>query len=190
MRPAPGEVLHFSEDPTIERFAPHVAPTSAETTPYVWAVDARSAPSYWFPRQCPRAMAWVREGTTDADRDRIIGPGGGERVHAIEYTWWDAMRTTRLYAYRFAAEAFEPLASPAAEPHAMVSTEPVVPLGPPEPVGNLIDCHAAAGIQLRLLPNLWPFWDAVTAGTLGHSGIRLRNAAPRPEPDQSRYSTT
>ena len=25
MRPAPGEVLHFSEDPTIEVFRPHVA---------------------------------------------------------------------------------------------------------------------------------------------------------------------
>ena len=28
MRPAPGEVLHFSEDPTITRFAPHVAANS------------------------------------------------------------------------------------------------------------------------------------------------------------------
>jgi hypothetical protein len=27
MRPAPGEVLHFSEDPTITRFEPHVAAT-------------------------------------------------------------------------------------------------------------------------------------------------------------------
>ncbi|GIF24521.1 hypothetical protein BJ973_008000 [Actinoplanes tereljensis] len=179
MRPAPGEVLHFSEDPTIERFAPHVAPTSRETTPYVWAVDGRSAPSYWFPRQCPRAMAWVRAGTTDADRDRIIGAGCGVRVHAIEYAWWDAMRTTRLYAYRLPAAAFVEIASPGADPHAHVATEPVVPLGPPEPVGNLIDCHAAAGIQLRLLDSLWPFWHEVTTSTAGFSGIRLRNARPR-----------
>jgi hypothetical protein len=30
-RPAAGEVLHFSEDPTIELFVPHVAATSAES---------------------------------------------------------------------------------------------------------------------------------------------------------------
>jgi hypothetical protein len=31
-----------------------------------------------------------------------------------------------------------------------------------------------------VLPNLWPFWDTVITTTLGWSGIRLRNAAPRP----------
>jgi hypothetical protein len=60
----------------------------------------------------------------------------------------------------------------------MVSTEPVTPLAPPEAVGNLIDCHAAAGIQLRLLPNLWPYWREVITTTLGFSGIRLRNSQP------------
>ncbi|GGN17096.1 hypothetical protein FHR83_004975 [Actinoplanes campanulatus] len=65
-------------------------------------------------------------------------------------------------------------------PHAWVATDPVEPLGPPEPVGDLIACHAAAGIQLRILDNPWPFWDQVTAGTVGFSGIRLRNALSRP----------
>ena len=180
MRPAPGEVLHFSEDPTITRFVPHVVPGSGTTAPYVWAVDRRNAPSYWFPRQCPRAMAWVRDRTTAADRDRIIGAGCGERIHAIEYAWLPTMRTAMLYAYRFADDPFRYVSSPDAEPHALVATEPVTPLGPPEPVGNLIDCHAAAGIQLRLLDNLWSFWDQVIESTVGFSGIRLRNAQPRP----------
>jgi hypothetical protein len=175
MRPAPGEVLHFSEDPTIELFEPHVAATAAETTAYVWAVDARNAPSYWFPRQCPRAMVWARSSTTAADRDRILGPGG-PRVHAIEYGWLKTMQTTKVYAYRFAADTFVPIASPGADPHAMVSTEPVTPLAAPEPIGDLLDCHEAAGIQLRLLPSLWPFWEAVIASSVGFSGIRLRNA--------------
>jgi hypothetical protein len=43
-----------------------------------------------------------------------------------------------------------------------------------------LDCHATAGIQLRVLDNLWPFWDAVVASTVDFSGIRLRNARPRP----------
>ena len=183
MRPEPGQVLHFSEDPTLTRFAPHVAATSGTETPYVWAVDWRNAPSYWFPRQCPRAMAWAGDGTSDADRDRILGAGCGERVHAIEYAWLPAMQSTKLYAYRFADSQFHYVSSPGALPHALVATEVVTPLGPPEPVGDLLACHAEAGIQLRLLPNLWSFWDEVIESTVGYSGIRLRNARPRPSAD-------
>jgi hypothetical protein len=180
MRPEPGQVLHFSEDPTITRFVPHVAATSREVEPYVWAVDYRRAPDYWFPRQCPRAMAWVREDTTDLDRERIIGPGCGDRVHAIEYGWLAAMRATKLFAYRLPAGPFTPIGTP--EPNAHVAVVPVEPLGPPEPVGDLIDCHAAAGIQLRVLDNLWPYWDSVITSSVGFSGIRLRNAKPRVSP--------
>jgi hypothetical protein len=177
MRPEPGQVLHFSEDPTIRRFAPHVAATAHESNPYVWAVDGDRAPDYWFPRECPRAMAWVVPDTAPGDRDLIIGPGCGDRVHGVEYGWLDAMRTVRLYAYRLSADRFRPIGE--RDPHAHVATEPVVPLGPAEPVGDLLRLHEEAGIQLRVLPNLWPFWDAVTASTLGWSGIRLRNARPR-----------
>ncbi|MEU4687495.1 DUF6886 family protein [Actinoplanes sp. NPDC023714] len=177
MRPVAGEVLHFSEDPGITRFVPHVAATAQQPEAYVWAVDHEQAPSYWFPRQCPRAMAWVGGETTAADRERIVGAGCGERVHAVEFGWLAAMRTTRLYAYRLPAGPFRPFGEP--YPHAMVAVETVVPLGPPEPVGDLVDLHAAAGIQLRLLGDLWPFWDEVVASSLRFSGIRLRNARPR-----------
>lgn len=177
MRPGPGEVLHFSEDPTIARFAPHVAATAQQPEAYVWAVGADRCPDYWFPRQCPRAMAWIVPTTTDADRERIIGAGSGVRVHAIEYSWLPAIQSVRLYAYRLPAAPFRAIGSP--ESHAMVATEPVTPLGPPEPVGDLLSLHEQAGIQLRVLDNLWPFWDCVIISTLGFSGIRLRNAKPR-----------
>ena len=171
-------MLHFSEDPTITRFTPHVARTAQQPEAFVWAVDHDRAPDYWFPRDCPRAMAWVLDTTSPLDRDRIIGAGGGRRVHAMEYEWLPALQNTRLYAYRLPVENFRPFGEP--EPHAMVSMEPVAPLGPPEPVGDLLDLHARAGIQLRLLDNLWPFWDEVITCTVGFSGIRLRNAKPRP----------
>lgn len=177
MRPEAGQVLHFSEDPTIRRFVPHVAATARQAEAYVWAVDDARAPDYWFPRDCPRAMAWSTETATAADRDRILGPGGGERVHAVEYRWLEAIRTVRLFAYRLPADRFEPFGDPV--PYAMVATEPVDPLGPPEPVGNLFELHERAGIGLRVLASLWPFWDAVIVSTLGFSGIRLNNAAPR-----------
>lgn len=178
MRPQPGEVLHFSQDPTITRFVPHVAATAQQSEAYVWAVDEARAPDYWFPRDCPRAMAWTTPATSPSDRERILGPGGGDRVHAVEYRWLAAIETVTLFAYRLPADRFTPFGDPV--PHAMVSAEPVEPLGPPERVPNLIELHEAAGLQLRVLPNLWAFWDVVVQSTLGFSGIRLRNAAPHP----------
>ncbi|GAA0596466.1 hypothetical protein HPO96_30265 [Kribbella sandramycini] len=172
MRPAPGEVLHFSEDPTIELFRPYVAKTAGRITPYVWAVGHDRAPGYWFPRQCPRAMAWVGPSTTPDDQARIIGAGGGTRVHAVEYGWLEAMRSVELYAYRLPAAEFE------LHDAAFVATSAVRPLGPAERVGDLFALHDAAGIQLRVLNRLHDFWDQVVASTLEWSGIRLRNAKP------------
>ncbi|GII28425.1 hypothetical protein Pmi06nite_18670 [Planotetraspora mira] len=171
-------MLHFSEDPTIARFVPHVAASARQPEAYVWAVNAERAPDYWFPRDCPRAMAWATTSTTDADRERVLGPGGGDRVHAIEYGWLKAFQTVELFAYRLPAAVFEPFGTPV--PHAHVATRPVRPLGPAEPVGDLLRLHEEAGIQLRVLNNLWPFWDAVTTTSLGFSAIRMRNGRPRP----------
>jgi len=168
MRPAAGEVLHFSEDPTITTFRPYVARTNGEVTPYVWAVGHDRAPDYWFPRQCPRAMAWVGPATTPEDRDRIIGAGSGTRVHAVEYGWLDAIRSAgRRYAY----SSTERIA-------AVVATTEVRPLGPAERVGDLFALHEEAGIQLRVLRRLHDFWAETIASTLEWSGIRMRNAKP------------
>lgn len=174
MRPAAGELLHFSEDPSITEFVPHVAQTASEATAYVWAVNAAHAPSYWFPRQCPRAMAWVTTGTTDADRQRVLGPGA-ERVHLVEYDWLDRIQQVRLFAYRFDAADFEPHGD-RLDPHAFVARHPVQPLGPAEPVGDLLNLQEAAGIEVRLASSLWPWWETVITTTPRFSGIRLRNA--------------
>ncbi|ANY06339.1 DUF6886 family protein [Pseudonocardia sp. HH130630-07] len=176
MRPDPGQVLHFSEDPTITEFVPHVAHTAARPDAFVWAVDAGLAPAYWFPRQCPRAMAWRTPSTSDDDARTVLGTGALPRVHAVEYAWLDRIRTVELFAYRLPDRTFRPIGEP--EPHAVVSTTAVRPIGRPEPVGDLFARHADAGIELRVLPRLDAFWAAVTASTLGFSGIRLRNARP------------
>lgn len=177
MRPAAGEVLHFSEDPTIREFVPRPSRTGGRPGPaYVWAVDESRTPSYWFPRQCPRAMAWRTPASTDHDVERILGPGDTHRVHAIEYDWLDRLRTVRLFAYRLPAHLFTPIAEP--EPHAQVATVTVRPLGPPVPVGDVLALHEAARIQLRILPTLWPFWGSVITTSLGFSGIRLHHARP------------
>lgn len=177
MRPAAGEVLHFSEDPSIEVFRPHVAATAHQSQAYVWAVDATRAPDYWFPRDCPRAMVWVTPDTTDEDRHRVLGATTANRVHVIEYGWLEVMRSCVLYAYRLPAQVFRPFGEPA--PHAQVAEVAVEPLGPPEPVGDLLALHGEAGIELRIVGNLWQFWDAAITSTLGFSGIRLANARAR-----------
>lgn len=177
MRPRPGEVLHFSEDPHIATFAPHVARTATNRTPAVWAVDAFNAPSYWFPRQCPRAMAWNNSKTSDNDRRLILGPHA-DRVHMIEYAWLDRLRAARVFAYRFDAAGFEPHGD-GDEPHAYVAHHTVRPLAPAEPVGDLLELHDEAGIELRLSHSLWPWWEEVIESSVGFSGIRLRNATAR-----------
>ena len=171
--PPAGQVLHFSEDTGITRFEPHVAATAQQPEPYVCALDAEQAPAYWFPRNCPRVLAWAGPDTTAADR-RLLGDG---RVHAIEYGWLPALQTVSLYAYRFDATPFRPFGAP--RPYAMVATTAVTPLGPAEPVGGPLALHAAAGIQLRLVTSLWTFLDQVLTSTVEFSAIRLRNAAPK-----------
>jgi hypothetical protein len=46
-------------------------------------------------------------------------------------------------------------------------------------VGDLIARHAEAGIELRIVPNLWPLIDAIVASSLEYSIIRKVNARPR-----------
>ena len=176
MRPGPNEVLHFSEDPTIREFVPRRASTQRVDTVHVWAVDAFHAPSYWFPRQCPRAMAWSTDASSDEDVARLLG-AGGERVHAIEYGWLEAVRSVRLYAYRFDASLFR---AHGEHRHACVCDDRVRPLGPAEEVGDVLALHDAADIELRVMNNLWPFWQVVVDSTLGYSGIRMANARPHP----------
>jgi len=166
MLPRPGEVLHFSEDPTITRFVPHVAATARQPDAFVWAVDTFNAPSYWFPRECPRVCVWPA-GATD-----LTG-----RVHAVEPGWLEEMRAVELFAYRFAARDFEPFGQP--RPHAHVSRTEVAALGPPEPVGDLVGVHAEHAIELTVTDDLFAFHGRSVAAGMEFSSIRLRNARAR-----------
>jgi hypothetical protein len=47
-------------------------------------------------------------------------------------------------------------------------------------IGDLLGRHAAAGIELRITPSIWPFWRQVIESTVEFSGSRLRNTAPHP----------
>jgi hypothetical protein len=158
-----------SEDPAIDVFVPHHNELHANDEPLVYAVGTSFMWLYWFPRDCPRACWCAGGDTTDDDVERWLDGDRTRRVAVIESAWLERMRAATLYAYRMPPETFEPWDK------FYVSRETVVPLELVE-LGDLLACHADAGIELRIAPTLYPLWDTVTRTTLDYSGIRLRNA--------------
>ena len=162
---------HVSENGAIGRFEPRANPEHDSPEPLVWAIDDAHVPAYWFPRECPRGTFWAVETTTDEDVERYLTGDRARRVHAIEAGWLDELREARVYAYRLPPDTFEPYPRAAGY---FVSRDPVAPVAVEE-LDDLLGRHAAAGIELRIVPALQPLWDRVIASTLEFSGIRLRN---------------
>jgi uncharacterized protein DUF6886 len=168
----PSALWHASEDPNIEIFRPHRAPTAMVDDELVWAIDEEHVPAYWFPRECPRATFWVGPKTTVEDAAWL---NGATRVHVIEWDWWERFRAARVYLYALPPETFTVHNEGAGY---YISRETVRPLARVE-VGDLVRKHMDAGIELRVTNDLWPLWDRVVASSLSFSGIRLRNARQR-----------
>jgi len=165
-------LYHFSEDPDITIFRPHVPEHRPEAEPLVYAIDGWHAPMYYFPRQCPRACFWPGDRTTAADRERWFAGIGAKMVIAIESAWLDRVRMTTLYRYVMPEATFTEHGDASGHWH---SRETVVPLAV-EPVGDLLDALVAANVELRITPRLYEMWMVVVASTLEFSGTRLRNA--------------
>ena len=77
----PPYLLHFSEDPGIERFVPHVPATNPEQAPMVWTDHGGPA-------------------------ERL--DSAASRIHGIEERWLERVRRCELFAYRLAPAAFTP----------------------------------------------------------------------------------
>jgi hypothetical protein len=168
-------LTHFSEDPSIEIFTPRVPSTGTTDEPLVWAIDAAHAPSYWFPRDCPRACCWRLEGMTLSPAGATLLGTTAHRLHVIEREWLDRVARTRLYAYKFDSRPFE-LSN--ADAGYWTTEETVRPLSV-DPVGDLLAKHRGAGIELRVVSDLWPVIDAIVGSGLGFSIIRKQNARAR-----------
>ena len=169
----PPALFHFSEDPAIERFVPHVPATNPSQAPSVWAIDAEHAPVYWFPRDCPRGAVWANDDAQRAVLHRTFSTRAS-RVQATELAWLDRMRSARLFVYELDPAPFERW------PDAEGQWVARVPLEPRDVrmVGDLLALHAEAGIELRFVPDLLAFWDVVVPSGLPFSGVRLRNVTP------------
>ncbi len=172
----PFALWHFSENPYLGRFRPRTSTTNPGSQPLVWAVDSRHAPMFWFHRDGPRGCIWTVSTTTAGDRERFFGQSGADRVHVIESAWLGRVQSCRLYAYRLPTEAFRPhdVGGYWVADKAIEALERVV-------VDDLLGKHAAAAIELRVSPSIWPFWRRVAVSTVEFSGSRLANSAAHPE---------
>jgi hypothetical protein len=166
--------FHFSEDPTITEFTPRESRLGFDC---VWTIDAAHAPLYWFPRDCPRVAWWARETSTHEDCERWLGGTEAEKVIAIESGWLERVQACQLFCYRFDKADFECFSHDSPGTH--LARQRVVPLGPPEPMGDLLVHHTKSqNIELRLTPSLRPLEHTLTKSTLHWSFIRMRNACP------------
>jgi hypothetical protein len=154
---------HVSEDGAIPRFEPRARPEHDSPEPLVWAIDDEHVPAYWFPRDCPRGTFWAADSTLAADVERFLTGDRRRRVHAIQSDWLERVRTATIFAYELPGEPFEPYPRAAVEPLTVT------------PISDLLERHATAGIELRIVPELGTLWDRVVASSLEFSGIRLRN---------------
>lgn len=170
---ASGALFHFSEDPSIKRFVPHVPRTNPRHAPAVWAIDEGHAPLYWFPRDCPRVTVWPRSAHEEI-AFRIAFATRAARMHAIELGWLNRMRTTVLYQYAFDASAFTPWPDATGQ---WICSREVEPRSV-TPVGDLLAAHAEAEIELRLVPSLWPLRDLAVSDQWDYSIVRMSNALP------------
>ena len=177
-----GVLLHLSEDPNMTRFLPHVGVIREWLAEGALGelVTVSADHGQWFPED-PEFRLFAPELGGGALLDLGIAfqaafRTSAPRVHGLELGWLDRMRTAVLYAYELDPADFEPW--PAASGQ-WIATRPIVPMRVVA-VGDLLDAHVAAGIELRAVPSLWPLHDLAVSDRWDFSIVRMANAAARP----------
>lgn len=168
-------LYHISEDPSISRFEPRPSPSHYDniTGNVVFAVTDTLLHNYLLPRDCPRVTFYPGHDTSQQDKDVFLGENAPDYVVAIEHKWVDVIKQTTLYCYEFLADRFVLLDEVAGY---YVSYEAVTPISV-RPIDNLIEEFPARGVELRILPVLFPLAMDIRESTLQFSLIRMRNAA-------------
>ena len=167
----PVVLWHVSEEAGIERFDPR--PSQFTDEPVVWAVHDLRLHNYLLPRDCPRVTFYAGDDTSAADIDRFLGRS--HAVIAFESVWLDRVRAMRLYCYHLPEPEFSCTDQCAGYHICHSSVEPAHV----EIVHDLLAAIASRGVEIRIVPTLWPLRDAVVSSTLKYSVIRIRNAQPR-----------
>jgi hypothetical protein len=168
-------LFHVSDRADIARFDPRdVTEQSGAGGQAVWAIDETHLPNYLLPRDCPRVCFASFEKTTAGDRTRYL-TSNASRVIAIEWDWFERVRTALLYNYEFIDSTFALFDANAGY---YLSREVVTPIRV-YAINDLLLELEQRNIELRVLNDLWPLHDAVATSSLEFSMIRMRNAKPR-----------
>ena len=170
----PEHLYHFSESPSIERFVPHVAPTSSSDQALVWAVDAEHSHLYYFPRDCPRVIYSSSSRTSTEDFERFFSHTTARTTAAIESRWLDRMRDTTVYRYTLPSDPFELRDEPAGYWVSVKEVQPLSVKAIPDLMQELIE----SGVDLRIMPSLSRLREAVISRVPG-SGVRGRGSGER-----------
>jgi hypothetical protein len=163
----PAVLLHYSEDPDIGAFEPHVPRTNPGAGAAVWTIDPERAPLYWFPRECPRVAVWAND-VDQRQRLHTRFATDASRVQFAPQSWLGAVRACRLYEYRFDPAPFTPW--PDAEGQ-WIARERVVPAAI-EAVGDLVERQATGGVDLRFVDDLSPVRAQALESDLPFSIVR------------------
>lgn len=170
-------LYHVSEEADIKVFEPRI-PTRTEldqNTPLVWAVNEDCLQNFLMPRDCPRVTFYAHQNSKQSEIERYIGNNEISSVIAIEHGWFDRMMNTTLYVYEFNPSGFV-LQDEIAGYY--VSTKTEIPIRVTK-IDHLFDALFERKVELRLVPSLWPIFDAVKDTSLGFSMCRMKNAQPR-----------
>ncbi len=162
----------------MRRMSPRPSPagTPLEGRNLVWAVDRQRLPHYLLPRDCPRVCWSAAPTTTEADRQRYLPTAG--RVIAVESAWLPGLRDAGLLVHRCEPQPFRDLSAedPAFADSGYWASDLDVRVLDVQVVEDCLAELGRAGIELRIVPDLNPYLDAVTSSTLAFSAIRMRNA--------------
>jgi hypothetical protein len=167
-------LYHFSEEPSIKLFEPRLYKTHSK--PIVWAIEEKTAPLYFLPRDCPRIAFWPNEKTAKEDATYYEAMTKAKMVIAVESGWLNRIKECSLFVYHFSPETFHCVDDRVGY---YGSYETVIPTKV-ERVGDLFVCFQDENIELRLTPSLYPLYDYLQTTTLHFSMIRIRNAQKRP----------
>src|SRR5689334_2359309 len=96
-------------------------------------------------------------------------------MHAMESCWLDRFRACNLFAYAFDPSGFELKLGEAGYWVARREVRPISVM----PLGDLMQRHIEAQIDLRIVENLWPVIDSIVDSGMEFSIIRKANAQPR-----------
>ncbi len=164
----PDALFHYSEDPHIDGFVPHVPATNPGSPAHVWAIEARYAPVYWFPRACPRIAIWAN---VPEELDVLAARFGTastriQFARAEDRPWIDA---TVLHEYRLAPETFAPWPDAEGQWVADVEVRPTAI----RRIERLVDAQAEAGVELRFVDDLQAIRLETLESGLPFSIVRL-----------------